>query len=64
MTHEQQPNFRRREECKEATVLPVVSDLGPKITMPHKTTRPAARAVASSDRFWDKRKAQPWNAKR
>lgn len=50
--------FSRREECKQATVLPVVSDLGPKITMPNKTNRSAARAVASGHRFWDERKAR------
>lgn len=49
-------SFSRREQRKAPVALPVVSDLGVKITMPRKTNRAAARTVASGDRFWDKRK--------
>lgn len=50
--------FSRREERKTASTLPVVSDLGPKITMPRKTNRAAARTVASGNPFWDQRKVE------
>lgn len=50
--------FNRREERKRATEVPVVSDLGPKITMPRKTNRSAARRIAAGDPFWDKRKVE------
>lgn len=49
-------SFSRREERKEPVELAAVPDLGVKITMPRKTNRAAARAVASGDVFWDKRK--------
>lgn len=50
--------FSRREERKAASTLPAVSDLGPKITMPRKNNRSAARTVASGNPFWDKRKIE------
>lgn len=46
----------RREERKAPMELPPVPDLGAKITMPRKANRAAARAVASGDLFWDRRK--------
>jgi hypothetical protein len=49
-------NFSRREPRKAPVELAAVPDLGVKITMPRKTNRAAAKAVASGDRFWDKRK--------
>lgn len=49
-------NFSRRETRQAAAVLPLVEDLGARLTMPRKTNRAAARTVASGDRFWDKRK--------
>lgn len=49
-------NFSRREERKAPALLPVIPDLGVRLTMPRKTNRAAAKAVASGDRFWDKRK--------
>ncbi|MGY4541142.1 hypothetical protein ACVWY0_001051 [Arthrobacter sp. UYNi723] len=49
-------SFSRREERKEPVELAAVPDLGVKITMPRKTNRAAARAVASGDVLWDKRK--------
>lgn len=49
-------NFSRREERRAPAALPVVEDLGARLTMPRKTNRAAARTVASGDRFWDKRK--------
>lgn len=48
--------FTRREERTPPSLLPVVSDLGPRLTMPRKTNRAAARSVAAGDRSWDKRK--------
>jgi hypothetical protein len=49
-------NFSRREQRKAPVELPAVPDLGVKITMPRKANRAGAKAVASGDRFWDKRK--------
>lgn len=48
-------NFSRCEKRKAPTAIPAVPDLG-RLTMPRKTNRAAARAVASGDVLWDKRK--------
>lgn len=48
-------NFSRREKRKAPETLPAVPDLG-RLTMPRKTNRAAALAVASGDVLWDKRK--------
>lgn len=49
-------SFSRREKRKAPAEIAVVPDLGVRLTMPRKTNRAAARAVASGDVFWDKRK--------
>lgn len=48
-------NFSRREKRKAPAAVPAVPDLG-RLTMPRKTNHAAARAVASGDVLWDKRK--------
>jgi hypothetical protein len=52
----QNQTFHRREQRKAPAELPVVHDLGPRLTMPRKTNRAAARTVTGGDSFWDKRK--------
>ena len=49
-------SFSRREKRKAPADIAVVPDLGVRLTMPRRTNRAAARAVASGDVFWDKRK--------